>query len=125
MSECGVCLYSDASDCEGMIDGTSIVSLEKDQTCSECNKVVSAGAQIEEAIWNYDERKKPIYTCLICAEIANAFYCGGDGRMYGGGLWEDMDEVMDDLNSACFDRLSTPEAKTYLRERWMKWKGLP
>jgi len=134
MSECGVCLFSDASDCEGMIDDASIVVLDNDQRCSECGLVVLAGAPIEEATWYEDddedeepgepEDKTPIYTCVVCAEIADAFYCEGDGRMYGGGLWDSMYQVMGELNSSCFDRLSSPEAKAYLRQRWMKWKGI-
>lgn len=140
MSECGVCLFSDASDCDGQIDDASIVTIDKQQRCSECGQITPAGAQMEEATWFEEEEddwpldgndepiepesKGPIYTCLICAEIANAFYCEGDGRMYGGGLWDSMYQVMGELNSSCFDRLETPEAKVELRRRWMKWKGI-
>jgi hypothetical protein len=142
MSDCGVCLYSDASDCEGQIDSASIVTLDRPRHCSECGQRFESGSQMEEATW-YDEQdederpldendepiepeqKEPLYTCLVCAEIANAFYCEGDGRMYGGGLWDSLYEVFGELNSSCFDRLTTPAAKDALRRRWMKWKGLP
>jgi hypothetical protein len=117
-----------------MIDETSIVTLEHNQKCSECHGIVLAGTPIEQADWYEDwddldeddepKTKDPIYTCTVCAEIAKAFYCGGDGRMYGGGLWDDMSEVMGDLNSACFDRLKTPAAKAELQRRWIAWKGL-
>lgn len=135
MSDCGVCLSSDMDDCDGSIDDVSIVILDHDQRCSACRQVFQAGTRIEQADWyddgwNYDEdrettdedRKDPIYTCLICAEIAEAFYC--NGRMYGTDLWDELSQVADGLNTACFDRLTTPEAKAYLRERWIKWKGL-
>lgn len=139
MSDCGVCISSDYSACEGMIDDVQIVLAEQDHKCSECRKVVPAGNKIERADWyddgwNYDEdretddrdRKEPIWTCLICGEIATAFYCEGDGRIYGGEFWEVMadSDAYSNMNSACFDRLTTPEAKTELQRRWMEWKGL-
>jgi hypothetical protein len=136
MTDCGVCITSDYSNCEGMIDEVSIVLNEQDRKCSECRKVIPAGAKIERADWYEDwdgcdeddepKLKEPIWTCLICAEIAEAFYCGGDGRVYGGEFWEAMQEAdaYRDLNSSCFDRLKTPEAKAELRRRWMEWKGL-
>jgi hypothetical protein len=128
MSDCGVCLRSDYNNCDGMIDDVQVVILEKDQRCCECRKIVSAGRQIEEASWyvdkDYDEvgEKRPIYTCLICAEIADAFYC--EGRMYGADLWEAMEENFSALNAGCFERLKTPKAKAELQRRWMSWKGL-
>jgi hypothetical protein len=137
VSECGVCLYGDYSDCEGMIDDVRMVRLDRNERCSECRGVVLAGVEIEEASW-FDEGdpelqedneaekppRKPIYTCAVCAEIAEAFYCGGDGRIYGGNLWEQMYEVMNELTTSCFDRLKTPEAKAELRRRWIANKGL-
>lgn len=123
MTDCGVCLMGDFDACDGYIDAVSLVVLDHAQKCSECNKTVPSGLTIEQADWFDDVSDDTIYTCLICAEIADAFYC--DGRMYGGGLWESMMyEVMDQLNSSCFDKLKTPEAKQELRRRWMEWKGL-
>jgi hypothetical protein len=130
MSDCEVCLTSDFYDSDGAIDDAQIVTLDRNQRCSECMQIVPAGANIEEATWYEEddeddgevEEKEPIYTCPICAEIANSFYC--DGRMYGGGLWDGMNEVWKELTISCFDKLKTPEAKTYLREWWLKKKGL-
>lgn len=135
MSDCGVCLYSD-DDCDGYIEEASVVVLNADQTCCECRKVIPAGMQIERADWYEDfnhedwedeeddkpEARESIYTCLICAEIATAFYC--DGRMFACDLWDGLHEVFGELNSSCFDRLATPEAKAELQRRWMEWKGL-
>jgi len=140
MSDCGVCLYSNENDWEGYIDSAQIVTSNHDQKCCECNKVIPAGSQIEEASWmdeseyndvERDEDGEPterpskdnIYTCLICAEIANAFYC--DGRVYCSDLWEALSEVFSELSVSCFERLKTPEAKAELQRRWMEWKGLP
>jgi hypothetical protein len=142
-SECNVCICSDADGHDGSIDSHEIITCDRAHRCSECGIKVPAGSPIEEATWYGDddpdeweidendepiepERKEPIYTCVVCAEIANAFYCEGDGRIFGGDLWDAMaeGEIYAGLNSACFDRLTTPEAKAELRRRWMQWKGL-
>jgi hypothetical protein len=139
MSDCGVCLYSSSDDWEGYIDDANIVTSECDQKCCECGDVVPTGSLIEEASWmdeseyedaELDEDGEPIelpvkpkiYTCLICAEIADAFYC--EGRVYCSGLWEALGEVYDQLSTSCFGRLKTPEAKAKLQREWMKWKGM-
>ena len=141
MSDCGVCLSSDYSACYEMIESVEIVALESDKQCCECCRVIKAGTPLEVASWyeDYDEdddgdddgeelreAEESIYTCVVCAEIANAFYCGGDGRIYGGDFWEAMSEadVWPNLTTSCFDKLTTPEAKAELRRRWMEWKGL-
>ena len=61
---------------------------------------------------------------MVCAEIGAAFCC--DGRLYGK-LWDGFDEsdIWRYLNTSCFDKLQSVEAKTELRRRWMEWKGLP
>lgn len=120
-------------DYEHHIDSTAVVTLDHDQKCSECGCNVPSGAQIEQADWydgdgDYDDEEQgitdrpPIFTCLVCAEIADAFYC--EGRIYGGGLWDAMHEVMGELNTSCLNRLKTPAAKAELQRRWMKWKGI-
>lgn len=131
MSDCGFCLYNDMDDWDFQIDDVSNVTLDRCEKCCECKRAILAGNLIEEASCydNEDDDEngdpipphEPVYTCLVCAEISIAFYC--DGRVWGG-LWEAMSEVFDGLNSSCFDRLTTPEAKAELRRRWMKWKGL-
>lgn len=132
MSDCGVCLTSDVDgDWEFAVDDTSTVTLNRDEACGECKCVIPSGSPLEEATCfdNEDDDENgdpipphpPIYTCLVCAEIAEAFYC--EGRMWGV-LWESMGYIMEDLNSSCFDRLTTPAAKAELRRRWMRWKGL-
>lgn len=137
MSDCGVCLYGDESSWDGYIDEASIVTLAVDKRCCECGKTVKAGQPIEEASWMQDEdewetddegepvepeAKEPIYTCVICAEIGDAFYC--EGRVYNGDLWDALYELFGELSTTCFDKLKTPEAKAELRRRWMQWKGL-
>lgn len=121
MTDCGVCIYSDADGTCDFAD-VSVRKARKFHRCSECGRRIEIGQRYEHYWGKYDGEVSAIDTCLLCAEIAEAFYC--DARMFGGGLWESMDYVMGELTTSCFDKLSTPEAKAFLRERWMKWKGL-
>lgn len=121
MSDCGVCIsgYGDG-DCTGY--RCVIVKAGQDWECSECGCKIPRKSLYELASWFNDGSYGNAKTCLICAEIANAFMCGG--RWHGSILWDSMEEVFDKLTTACFDRLKTPEAKAELRQRWMVWKGL-
>lgn len=133
MSDCGVCLSYDESSCDFFIDEWDIVTSPDDHKCSECGTTVKAGERIERASVMRDgdedlegNEREPhdddVWTCVICAEIADAFYC--NGRMFGGTLWDSLYEVHEGLNHSCFNKLKTPEAKAELQRRWMKWKGL-
>ena len=132
MSDCGVCLSYDDGNCDYYIDEWSIITSDEDHKCCECDSVVDAGSPIECATKyrdgdqdaDEDEREatEPVWTCVVCAEIADAFYC--DGRMFGGSLWDSLYEVHEAMNVACLNKLSTPEAKAELQRRWMQWKGL-
>lgn len=123
MSDCGVCLYAGESDGNGEFFNRKDVKARKTHVCHECGLVIQVGQKYEYAAWKYDGEFGDAKTCLICAEIGDAFYC--DGRPYGmGDLWNQMREVMGELNSSCFDRLTTPAAKAELQRRWTKWKGL-
>lgn len=119
MSDCGVCI--------GGFDGYSeffseeVRRARKTYKCSECDREIVPGqkyvvlsGKCEGDLWR--ER-----CCEVCNEISKAFSC--DGRSVGN-LWEEMDYVMDELTTTCFDRLTTPEAKAYLRQRWMEHKEL-
>ena len=119
MSNCGVCIYSDADGYSEFAD-VSMRKARKPHRCSECGKTISPGDRYEHYWGKYDGEVCAIDTCAVCAEIADAFYC--DGRMYGGGLWESMWYVFPDLKTSCFDKLYTPEAKEELRRRWIEWK---
>lgn len=130
MSDCGV--YLTFYEGEYFIDDWQIKTLDSDQKCCECGKDVAASEPIEEATWfeEYDENENPmpesarsnIYTCVVCAEIAEAFFC--NGRTFNAGLWDQLYDVHSELTVGCFDRLTTPAAKAELQRRWMEWKGL-
>jgi len=97
--------------------------------CCECNKTIPEGEKYAKAIlfMGQDEDGDPCdpttyKTCMICDEIADAFFC--EGRVYGGMMWDSFDYAFEGINTSCFDRLQTPEAKAELQRRWMVWKGL-
>lgn len=136
MNDCGVCLTMDCDEIAFDIDQELVVS-DGSIKCCECNKKIpkdvkyevatlyfgDQDAEEEEGADETSERWSDTYkTCVICAEIAEAFYCGG--RVYGGCLWDSMDYVWEELTTSCFDKLQTPEAKAELRRRWIVWKGL-
>lgn len=123
MSDCGVCVYgSDVSECVGY--RCVIVKAGQPWRCSECNSPIPKGHKYELASWFYaGGGHGNAKTCLICAEIADAFMCGG--RYHGECFWEGMENNFSKLTTGCFDKLKTAEAKAELRRRWMEWKGLP
>lgn len=128
MSDCGICLSGEADESAYEIDQAVEVA-EKLLRCCECNNEIPEGATYARAtlFMGCDEDGNPcdpqVYrTCLICEEIAEAFFCVD--RVWGGVMWDSFDYSFEGITTACFDRLQTPEAKTELRRRWMEWKGL-
>lgn len=122
MSDCGVCISGGGSEvCTGY--RCVIVKAGQEWTCSECAGKILKGAKYELASWFYPgDSFGNCKTCLLCAEIADAFMCGG--RWHGECFWEDMQRAFPKLTTSCFDRLKTPEAKAELQRRWTEWKGL-
>lgn len=121
MSDCGFCLYGGDGDCEFNFFGNEKRVAAKDHKCEECCRLITKGSEhfyargiSEGDFWSQR-------TCSVCEDVATTFYC--EGRFYGS-LWDDMDEQMDSLTTACLGRLRTPEAREFLRQRWMQWKGL-
>jgi hypothetical protein len=121
MSDCGVCIGGYGyGECTGY--QRRIGKAGREWHCSECGCSMPKGTVYELASWFSYGSFGNAKTCLICAEIAEAFMCGA--RWHGGILWDSMDEVMGELTTSCFDKLKTPEAKAELQRRWMVWKGL-
>lgn len=122
MSDCGVCVGGYDGGLSEFFIKRIINKSRRSHKCSECNAVIDSGksyqvvsGKSEGDFWSYK-------TCLICAEIRSAFSC--EGETLGGMFWSDMEYCWEALNTSCFDRLETPEAKAQLRRRWMQWKGL-
>lgn len=123
MSDCGVCVTCGyADECTGYRCVT--VKAGQEWICSECGCKIPKGTRYELASWFFEGGAGfgNCKTCLICAEIAEAFQCGG--RYHAESFWESMEDAFPKLTTACFERLQTPEAKAELRRRWMEWKGL-
>jgi len=124
MSDCGVCVYTgDSFDGQADVLEGKIIKARKPHKCCECNETIHPGQRYERYSMLFNGRWSHHNTCLICAEIGEAFCC--DGRLFGH-LWEGFDEsdAWRRLTTSCFDKLQTPEAKAELRRRWMEWKGL-
>jgi hypothetical protein len=121
VSDCGVCVYSGYDGDGGELISDTIRVARKTHHCCECGRAILRGERYGYACGKSDGSFWANKTCLICDEIRTAFCC--DGWIYGN-LWDGMREVMGGLTVSCFERLSTPEAKTELRLRWMQWKGL-
>lgn len=123
MSDCGVCITHDF---DGPADvwESRIRTARKPHKCCECGGAIEAKKRYEYYTVLYDGSWSHHATCLICAEIAEAFCC--DGRFFGN-LWNEFyeDDIWPSLTTACFDKLQSPEAKAELRRRWMEWKRLP
>lgn len=122
MSDCGVCLTGYTGDAEESdFCDPRIVTARKSHECGECGRPIHKGEKYERTAGANAGRFWHFKSCLVCAEIANAFFC--DGRWYGI-LWDEMHEVILNLNTSCFDKLQTAAAKAELQRRWMKAKGL-
>jgi len=119
MGDCGVCLSGydgDSSFCH-----IEIRKERKSHRCSECEREIMRGEKYEHATGKSDGDLWSFDTCLLCAEIADTFYC--EGRLFGGMLWDEMQEIaFPVMNTACLDRLETAAAKTFLLKRWSEWK---
>ncbi len=124
MPDCGVCIGSEP---DGMCDffNKETRKARKEHTCCECLQIIHKREKYLASCGKYDSNFFSDKTCAICDEIKMAFLDPQMNAMEPGSLWEEMrDYAFPELTTACFDRLSTPEAKAYLRDRWIEWKGI-
>ena len=122
MSDCGVCVGAFDGEPSEFVDQRIVAKARKPHRCSECNGVIEVGKSYHVASGKGDGEFWSFKTCMICREIRAAFSC--EGETFGGIFWEEMEYCFEALNTSCFDKLTTPEAKAELQRRWMKWKGL-
>lgn len=120
MSDCGVCVYYDYDE-TSTVWNVSFPNARKPHKCCECGRETPIGIPYQRIGSLYDGHWTTLITCSVCAEIRSAFCC--QCEMIGN-FWDDFEESFGALNESCFDKLQTVEAKKYLRERWMEWKGL-
>lgn len=119
MSVCGVCIYSDYEGDSNDFFHEEIRRARKEYSCCECGKKIEKEERYAYYKGTSDGSFFTERCCLICDEIGGAFCC--DGRIFGN-LWDGMWEIYEAMNTACFDRLITPQAKAELRKRWTTWK---
>jgi hypothetical protein len=120
MSECGVCLTGGDDGGSTEFIHTRILCARQKIICCECGGAIEPGKKYEYAAGKTDGDFWNCKTCLVCAEIANAFYC--QGRWYGGMLWEGMDEIWESFTTGCLTKLKTAAAKAECIHRWREWK---
>lgn len=118
MSDCGVCIGYEGGDFSALWDEV-IRTARKPHKCGDCGRTIQPGERYELISSLYDGSWSKYKTCHECAEIADAFMC--NGRVVGQ-LWDLMWDAYPALNTACYERLSTPAAKAELQRRWMVWK---
>lgn len=101
-----------------------IVKARKSHACYECHETIPVGANYERVSGLWDSESSTYRFCIACSEIGKEF--SDNGRAFGY-LWEGMDENWHEGANlqACLNRLSTVAAKTKLRDRWLKFKGIP
>lgn len=121
MSGCNFSVGGDADyDDSPEFQSVSTPKARKQYRCVECGAEIRKGTRYERTSGKFDGDIYTVKTCLVCAEIADAFSEG----IVAGELWAEIRECFPALTTGCFSKLETPEAKAFLRERWMKWKGL-
>lgn len=122
MTDCGVCI---SSNFDGYCDfqDHKLVRARKQHRCCECNRTIQPGEQYHIESGKYDGEIFSYKTCLTCYDIRGTFTCGG-GHTFET-LWEDMEEtVFRKLTTGCLSRLSLPESKAVVIQKWQEWKGL-
>lgn len=122
MSDCGVCISNGDGETVEMIRENDAVKARKQHQCHECRRPILKGQTHQVHVTKFDGDFEVYRTCQVCVEIRRGFSC--DGSWTYGALWDDLTESFEYINDSCFTKIQTVEAKRYLRERWMKWKGL-
>ena len=123
MSECGVCIGGEGDGEYSEFHRTEFPKARKSHKCCECNREIHPGEKYEYVVGKFDGDLYKAKTCDHCAEIRRCLSC--DMTPAYGTMWSEiMDYVFPHINTACFDRLETTGAKTYLQLNWMQWKGI-
>lgn len=121
MSDCGVCIGSDDYDGEYGFSDVLWPKARKEHKCCECSRVIGVGEKYQRWSMKWDGSVESFKTCLFCCEIREGFSCGNSTTL--GQLWSEMnDYIFPVMNTACFDKIESVEAKAYLQSKWMSWK---
>jgi hypothetical protein len=122
VSDCNACIYTGADDLDppDFIKST-FVTARKERKCCECKATIKRGQEYERTAGKWNGSMGHHDTCLVCAEIREAFCC--DGWVYGQ-LWEDAlnGNFFKTMTTGCLEKLSTAAAKEFLIKQWNDWK---
>lgn len=126
MSDCDFCIGGEID--EPLRDYRCVVTDSGEPfTCYECNRLFPAGTPREMATGDPDYITGipdfAVETCMDCHHIATALCCRD--RLHGS-LWDDAEAAFDEMpfSEGCLAKVETTSAKTFLQQRWRKWKGL-
>jgi hypothetical protein len=121
VSDCGVCVGGNIGEyCD--VWNERVIKARIPHKCEECGRPIPAGSLYERVGMLWDGKWSTTRTCLDCRAIAKAFCC--EGRILGD-LWESVyEDLFPVMTTGCLLRVEGSSARSYLSERWRKWKGL-
>lgn len=95
----------------------------KPWSCTECERPIPAKQKYEYSVGKNEGFMFSKRTCLVCSEIRDAFVCGS---FIFGMLWESIEESIfprwgEEGPFDCLAKLSTPEARSYIQQRYEDW----
>jgi hypothetical protein len=123
MSDCRCSIGSEGDGEYPEFSDVRHVKARKTHQCCECGKDIQRGETYQYWVGKFDGEMGYEKTCLICAEIRSSFSC--EAWPLFGYMWAEIkDHMFPELTTACYDRLSTPEARSIVQRRWREWKGL-
>lgn len=123
MGDCGVCIGDGNLDGYAEFQDVSYPKARKEHKCCECRRVINKGEVYHKWSGKWDGDLLCQKTCAQCEEIRSAFSCSGSYEFER--LWDDMEEIVfPSITTGCYERLDTPEARSFLQKKWIDWKGL-
>ena len=97
----------------------------KQWQCAECSGKITPGERYEYSAGKCDGFMFDERTCLLCAEIRDAFVCGS---FVFGSLWESIYEAIfprwgEEGPYDCLMKLKSGEAKDFIQRQYSEWKA--
>jgi hypothetical protein len=101
-----------------------VVKARKQHKCVECRRGIKIGERYENSSGKYDDCFFRDHTCLICAEIREAFVCGSFtfGELYPS-IKEVMFPVWEESGPIdCLAKVESLEARNFLRDLYAEYR---
>ncbi len=96
----------------------------KEWRCVECGRAIRPGQRYERSAGKAEGDLFCEQTCLVCAEIREAFVCGAwvFGMLWES-IWDEMFPIWDTRGPIdCLAKLESKEARDYARTRYAEWR---